>query len=544
MEKRLPSYEIFHRLGAGGMSQVYLAQRTSDGATVVLKSLHPQYAKNATVIQRFHQEAAVLARLSHPAIVQLYDFFVEDGVPYLVMEYVPGQSLQSILQLTQAPISWAWTYETLSPILEALSYVHRLGIVHRDLKPSNILVLPEGGTKLLDFGIAKVLDSDLNLTQTGAEVGTVLYMAPEQIRGQAVSPQTDLYAMGLLIYECLCGAYPWPYAGKPLYEVYKLLLEAPVPIPSWAPAAWREFFRKALAKRAKDRYPSAEAMLADFATLGEATAPALPSHDRRAEPLENLAPPPHAASPPTTKGRRKLWLISIGVGVGILALVGLFWVWGELLPKSVPPSAPETQPAPLEKAAPPPSTPTPAGSPSDRDSTLWVASPSPPPMPSVPAPRANPPPTARSTPPTSQASGSTHSPSALEEAIRRKMKAFAQRRKANFNREIHWGPFPPLPNPTQGQIKIPFRESYTKKATSSEDTFEDCEEGGIQRITNYYVEISWCTRQAEACLSYKLDLSTGQVEVSEVFECFGGGSEECTPPFLKITSYKERGRCQ
>lgn len=270
------AYTILETLGRGGTGEVRLAQRHIDGAYVVLKSLLPQYAQSQETIRRFYQEAAILAQLSHPAIVQLYDFFVVEGTPYLVMEYVAGQSLQAILEQTQAPLAWRWTYSMLTPILQALAYLHERGILHRDIKPSNILILPDGGAKLIDFGIAKGLDRDLSLTQTGAQVGTVLYLAPEQIRGEPATPQSDLYSMGLVLYECLFGRYPWQVEGKSLYQIYQTLLKAPLPVPSWAPPRWQRFFAKALAKDPKQRFPSAEAMLAAFAQLDEANTNAPP----------------------------------------------------------------------------------------------------------------------------------------------------------------------------------------------------------------------------------------------------------------------------
>lgn len=269
---QIGSYSILSGLGEGGMGKVYLAEHIHTGRKVVLKSLLPQYAQNEMARKRFYQEGKLLAQLSHPAIVQLYDFFVHEETPYLVMEYVQGEPLDALLERIGKPLAWEWIWRKMTPILGALAYVHSQDIIHRDLKPSNIMVIPKAGAKLLDFGIAKAMDGDLRLTQTGSQVGTVLYMAPEQIRGEPVSPRTDLYAMGLILYQCAFGRYPWKYEGKTQFELYQTLLTEPPPIPKWATSAERRFFERALAKDPTDRFASAEEMLEALRQV--ATAPA------------------------------------------------------------------------------------------------------------------------------------------------------------------------------------------------------------------------------------------------------------------------------
>lgn len=255
-------YILLHELGKGGMGKVFLAQHMHTQRHVVIKLLLPEYAQNEMLVQRFYAEARILAELDHPAIVRLYDFAIENGTPYLVMEYVRGTSLESILEEQGPnPLGLAWAYEYLKPIFQALSYIHAKDIVHRDIKPSNIMILPDGGAKLLDFGIAKALDADYKLTQTGTQVGTVLYMAPEQIQGAKVTPATDLYAMGLILYQCAFGCYPWEWQGKTLFQIYQMLLAEPPPIPAYAPSSQVAFFQRALAKSPMDRFLSAEAML-------------------------------------------------------------------------------------------------------------------------------------------------------------------------------------------------------------------------------------------------------------------------------------------
>lgn len=274
----LGNYQVIQELGTGGMGKVFLARHLHTERPVVIKVLLPEYARNDLLVQRFYTEARILADLDHPAIVRLYDFAVENGVPYLVMEYVHGTPLEKVLESEgAAPLGLEWAYAYLKPIFEALSYVHAKDIIHRDIKPSNIMILPEGGAKLLDFGIAKAMDAEYKLTQTGTQVGTALYMAPEQIQGSQVTPRTDLYAMGLILYQCAFGQYPWEWQGKTLFQIYQTILTAPPPLPAYAPAEQRAFFERALAKAPEERFPSAEAMLKGLRQLVSPSKQSTPS---------------------------------------------------------------------------------------------------------------------------------------------------------------------------------------------------------------------------------------------------------------------------
>ncbi len=295
-------YVLLKELGEGGMGKVYLAEDTHRETKVVLKSLLPQYAENEEIRQRFYREAQILANLSHPGIVKLYDFFIDEGIPYMVMEYLEGQPLDKYLE-RKGPLSPEETYKILAPVLDALYYMHQAAeVIHRDLKPSNIMVLSDGRGKLLDFGIAKTLDSHYNLTRAGFKVGTVLYMAPEQIRGEALSPRTDLYAMGLVIYECLFGRYPWDYEGKTEFQLYETLLKAPLPVPAWAPAPWKAFIEKALARQPEERFPSAIAMKEALRALSEPTkASVQPEAAPPSAPKMKAAPKSSPESPTSSK---------------------------------------------------------------------------------------------------------------------------------------------------------------------------------------------------------------------------------------------------
>lgn len=294
---QIGNYKILHALGEGGMGRVWMGRHTYLDHTVVIKSLHPQYAQSDQLRARFFLEARLLSQLDHPAIVHLYEFTIQEGTPYLIMEYVQGESLEKYLE-RHGMLSPEEALALLGPILDALEYLHNQKVIHRDLKPANILVRPEGGAKLIDFGIAKALDEDLKLTQTGMRVGTLLYMAPEQIQGKPVSPQTDLYAMGLILYECLFGHFPWEWRGLTEFQLYQKLLTELPPLPQWAPDSWKAFFTTALAKEPHKRYPSAQAMHEALAALSKGKA-ILPPTDPEEELKEQEAEPEETSAPLT-----------------------------------------------------------------------------------------------------------------------------------------------------------------------------------------------------------------------------------------------------
>lgn len=326
------NYVLERLLGEGGMGQVWLAHHVHLGTPAVVKSLHPQYAQYEQLRQRFLTEARLLAQLSHPAIVRLYDFTIQDGTPYLIMEYVQGQSLDDLLKAHRA-LSLETTIRILVPILDALAYLHQHKVIHRDIKPSNILVLPDGTGKLIDFGIAKALDENLKLTQTGTQVGTALYMAPEQIKGEPVSPRTDLYAMGLVVYECLIGRFPWEWEGLTAFQIYQKLLTEPPPIPPGTPEAIQSFLAQALAKAPEERFPSAEAMKEALIALGSPhITPASPRPAPKSTPTRPPTPAPAQTKAPTAsptpvtappKKRKNIWLTALLTIIGIALLIRL-----------------------------------------------------------------------------------------------------------------------------------------------------------------------------------------------------------------------------
>src|SRR5258708_5022834 len=198
--KSLDQYQLLSLLGRGGMAAVYRSHQPSMDRDVAIKVISGQLADDPTFIARFEREARLIAKLQHPHIVRVYDFGRRDGVLYLVMRLVEGGSLDE--RLRQGPLSLDVAAQMFTDIASALTYAHDQGIIHRDLKPNNILLDSKDNPYLTDFGIAKMMqDSTGQITATGTIIGTPSYMAPEMWRGEAVDARTDIYSLGIMLYE-------------------------------------------------------------------------------------------------------------------------------------------------------------------------------------------------------------------------------------------------------------------------------------------------------------------------------------------------------
>jgi len=214
-------YEIGDRLGSGGMSNVYRATDRILERTVAVKVLAEHLSDDERFVARFRREALAVAKLVHPNIVQVYDTGIDEGRHYIVMEYVEGRSGAQILQ-RQGPIGFETATEIGVQSCAGLDYAHRRGIIHRDVKPGNLMIVggPVGGgemtVKLTDFGIARAIEQT-RITQVGSVVGTAAYLSPEQVRGEEATPATDVYALGVVIYQFLTGRLP--YEGSTLAEL-------------------------------------------------------------------------------------------------------------------------------------------------------------------------------------------------------------------------------------------------------------------------------------------------------------------------------------
>jgi len=260
-------YRIVRRLGSGGMANVYLAEDQELGRRVAIKILNDRHAGDEQFVERFRREAKNAAGLSHPNIVSIYDRGEEmDGRYYIAMEYLDGRSLKELIVARgPAPIPIAIDYAR--QILAALRFAHRNGVIHRDIKPHNILVDTEGRVKVTDFGIARAEQAGAQqMTEAGSIIGTAQYLSPEQARGTQVDKTSDLYSLGIVLYELLTGTVPFN-GETPVEIAMKHLSAAPEP-PSAkrdeVPHALDMVVLRALAKDPRDRYQSAEEMDADL----------------------------------------------------------------------------------------------------------------------------------------------------------------------------------------------------------------------------------------------------------------------------------------
>lgn len=242
------------------MGNVYLGVHTLIGRRVAIKALNPVLAQNPEIRARFKHEASTLSHLHHTNIVQLYDYVETEAGVFLVMEYAEGQALDEYIARVSGPIPEDKALALFGKILDGVAYAHKQNVVHRDIKPSNIIVSPEGKVKILDFGIAKIIgDTSHKLTKTGVKLGTVLYMSPEQVKGQDLDYRTDIYSLGISLFEILTGKCPFDETSTE-YEVYKKIVEEPLPDPRTVYPAVSEHMvsviMKATAKNPAERFLS------------------------------------------------------------------------------------------------------------------------------------------------------------------------------------------------------------------------------------------------------------------------------------------------
>jgi eukaryotic-like serine/threonine-protein kinase len=250
-------YEIEELVGTGGMSSVYRARDRLLERLVALKVLHPHYGDDEEYVERFRREARSVAQLSHPHIVTVIDRGEDDGQQFIVFEYIDGENLKQLLART-GPLPTRRALELALEIADALAFAHEHGLVHRDVKPQNVLVSPDGDAKVTDFGIARSLDVEHGMTQTGTVLGTSNYLSPEQASGKPTTRSTDVYSLGVVVYELLTGDVPFPgenfvaVAMKHLNEQPPDLLEQRPDVPLRLAAA----VDRALEKDPARRFPS------------------------------------------------------------------------------------------------------------------------------------------------------------------------------------------------------------------------------------------------------------------------------------------------
>jgi serine/threonine protein kinase len=257
--QQIDRYTLTERLGAGGMASVYRAQ-DADQQTVALKILPVHLAANEKLHERFMREARMAARLTHRHILPVYDFGETRGTPYIVMKLVLGGTLDRLIK--RGPLDFRLAVRVLAQVAQALDYAHSQGVIHRDLKPENILFDARGEAYLADFGIARIHEATERLTGSGGFIGTAAYASPEQCRGEELTSTSDIYSLGVVLYEMLTGTLPFN-GPTPLAIIHQHISE-PVPNPLSErpdlPMDVTDVIRKALAKLPAVRYQSAQAL--------------------------------------------------------------------------------------------------------------------------------------------------------------------------------------------------------------------------------------------------------------------------------------------
>ena len=337
-------YELHRRVGRGGMAEVYLARDRLLDRLVAIKILFPEFATDPSFVARFRREAQAAANLNHPNIVGVYDWGKERGTYYIVMEYVDGQTVSEILR-NEGPIEPKRAAGIAADVAAALGFAHRKGVVHRDVKPGNVLITKTGEVKVADFGIARAMtaSSEENLTQTGSVMGTATYFSPEQAQGKPVDARSDLYSLGVVLYEMASGKPPFS-ADSPVAIAYKHVQE---PIPSLAekvpgiPRDYEAITLRALSKDPDDRYSDGAAMRADLLRFREGR-PIAPVNVVPTGPARPPAPPtPPGGTPAATvldpapiapePARRKTGWFFVIILLLLAVLAGLVFLFGQQL---------------------------------------------------------------------------------------------------------------------------------------------------------------------------------------------------------------------
>jgi len=367
-------YRIIGQLGQGGMATVFKAYHPALDRYVAIKVLHPAFKEDLNFLARFQREARIVAKLEHPHIIPVYDFSEHRDMAYLVMRYVEGKTLKA--HLTGEPLPPERILEILRPVAEALAYAHEQGVLHRDIKPSNVMLTPEGGIFLTDFGLARMAQSGESTLSQDMMIGTPQYMSPEQAKGVEVDERTDIYSLGVILFEMLTGRVP--FSADTPYAVVHDHIYTPLPLPSTikpdiSPALERVLL-KALAKEKDDRYQKVtELALAFEDAVVEATSGITPAleEERALEPASVPSTVVEAkAAAPEARPSRKRWLIIGGAAAALLCVccAGLFLASQAQKARGTPtPEGPTPIARPEIKATPLPGGPTRMSPPGDED---------------------------------------------------------------------------------------------------------------------------------------------------------------------------------
>jgi eukaryotic-like serine/threonine-protein kinase len=374
-------YRIDAMLGQGGMSAVYKSTDPNLKRVVAIKLIHPHLSTDPSFVQRFESEASAVASLRHSNIVQVYDFNNDNGVYYMVLEFIPGETLQDRLKRLveagrQLPIEEAIKFTI--DICDAVGYAHQRGMVHRDIKPANIMLDVQGQAILMDFGIVKILGGDSH-TSTGAVVGTARYMSPELIRGEVADHRSDLYSLGVTLYEMLSGRPP--FMADSAMTLMMMHLNDPIPnvrgFRQDVPAEMVRILERCLAKDRSERYQSAAELSADlrralmnlgqettvsppevqqsqtFASTLDSTSTSVKTTGPRPVPLPVATPTGSEPLSRPVPSRRPLWLI--GAGLAVIACLSVGIILGRAMLQgfvSAPPEPTQTLAVATDTTAP------------------------------------------------------------------------------------------------------------------------------------------------------------------------------------------------
>jgi serine/threonine protein kinase/Tfp pilus assembly protein PilF len=310
------SYRIIEKLGHGGMATVYKAYHAPLDRDVAIKVLHPAFKNDPQFFARFQREARIVAKLEHSNIVPVYDFSEHEGEPYLVMRYVQGDTLKPHLQ--NGPLLPAETLRIMRPVCSALAYAHDQGVLHRDIKPSNIMLTPDGGVYLTDFGLARMVQAGESTLSQDMMVGTPQYISPEQAQGERdLDGRTDIYSLGVVLFEMLTGSVP--FSGDTPFAVVHDHIYKPLPLPSAvnpniAPQVEKVILR-ALVKDKNERFEKVQDL---WQALEEALAPQVAQSPTLAKVVEEKP-----TLPPAKKSNKKTFII-VGAAVAALLCACLF----------------------------------------------------------------------------------------------------------------------------------------------------------------------------------------------------------------------------
>jgi len=336
-------YEVLEIIGRGGMGLVYKARDPNIGRLVALKIIKLDFDADekmaAEMRERFRREAAAAGTMQHPNIVSVYDAGEADGVPFIALEYVEGETLEKMIRPGEL-LPLTRVAAIIGQVASGLAFAHERGIIHRDVKPANVIVTPTGTAKIMDFGIARIQGSEL--TQKGMVMGSPAYMAPEQITGSGSDARSDVFSLGVVLYQLLTGEKPFP-GDNPTSVSYRILRTDPVEPSKLNPLidpAFNRIIAKALAKRPEDRYQNALELAQDLEALaagrplagagntGETTMISAAAADEPKAPADPNSTQPQAAwvdpapAPAPAAGRPR-WLIPAAAGVAILILLAL-----------------------------------------------------------------------------------------------------------------------------------------------------------------------------------------------------------------------------